>query len=243
MSEPSVMWTPGQASRASALRAALVVGVEIGVDEVDDQRLGTGRPRRPGGLPHRVLVERGHHRTGRVDPLRHLEAALARHDRREVAHHAPRVGPGAPAELQRVAKAPRGDEGAAHPLALQHGVGADGGAVDHRLEFLRRLAERGEAGHEAVRLVGRRGRYLGDAHGARGRIDQQQVGEGAADIDAEPAAAGRGAHGVLTGPLRGALSARPRRPRRRGRAGRGPPARRASAPAPCAAGGRKPRRS
>ena len=127
---------------------AFVVGIEIGVDEVDDQRLGAGRVRRPGGLPHLVFVELGHHRAGGIDPLGDLEAALARDDRLEVTHHAPRVGPGAAAELQRVAEALGGDQGAAHPLALQHGVGADRGAVDHRLQPARRRAERGEARHE-----------------------------------------------------------------------------------------------
>ena len=176
--------------------AALVIGIEIGVDEVNDQRLGTGSPARPRPPSHPVLVERGHHRARGVDPLRHLEAALARHDGLEAAEHAPRVGPGAPAELQRVAEALGGDEGAAHPLALQHGVGADRGAVNDRLEPACRLAERGEARHEAVRLVRRGRRHLGDAHGRRVRIDQQQVGEGAADIDPEPAAGGCVAHGL-----------------------------------------------
>ena len=166
----------------------LVVGIEVGVDEVDDQRLGAGRARRLDRLTHLVFVERGHHRAGGVDPLRHLEAALARHDGLEAAEHAPRVGPGAPAELERIAEALGGDEGAAHALALQHGVGADRGAVDDRLEAGRRLAERGEACHEAVGLVRRRRRHLGDAHGCGGGIDQEQVGKGAADIDPEPAA-------------------------------------------------------
>ena len=174
--------------------AALVIGVEIGVDEVDDERLGARRSRRFDRLPYLVLVEFRHHRAGSVDPLRHLEAALARHDGLEAAEHAPRVGPGAPAELQRVAKAPGGDEGAAHALALQHRVGADRGAVDHRLEAARRLAERGQARHEAVRLVRGRRRHLGDAHAAGGWVHQQQVGEGAADVDPEAAAGRRLAH-------------------------------------------------
>ena len=181
-------------------------------------------------VPHRVLVERGHHRTGRVDPLRHLEAALARHDRREVAGHAPGVGPGAPAELQRVAKAPRGDEGAAHALALQHGVGADGGAVDHRLEPARPRAERGEAGHEAVRLVGRRGRHLAT------RMAPEAGSTSSRSVKVPPTST----------PSRQRLDASFMRrcpPPRRAPAGPGPPARRASAPAPCAAGGRRPRRS
>ena len=169
-------------------RPSLVLGVEVGVNEMDDECLGTGRARRLHRLTHLVFVKGGHHRARGVDPLRHLEAALARHDGLEAAEHAPRVGPGAPAELQRIAETLGGDERAAHALALQHGVGADRGAVNDRLEPARRLAKRGKARHEPVGLVRRGGRHLGDAHGRRVRIDQQQVGEGAADIDPEPAA-------------------------------------------------------
>ena len=144
-----------------------------------------------------------------VDPLRHLETALARHDGLEAAEHAPRVGPGAAAELQRVAEAPGGDEGAAHPLALQHRVGADGGAVDHRLEAVRRRAEGGEARHEPVRLVCGRRRHLGDAHAAGGLIHQQQVGERAADVDPEAASGRRLAHAPPPAPSPGAGRPRP----------------------------------
>ena len=180
--------------------AALVVGVEIGVDEVDDERLGVRRAGRPNRLPYLLLIEGRHHRARGVDPFRHLEAPFAGHDRLEAAEHAPRVRPGAPAELQRVAEAPGGDERAAHPLALQHRVGADRGAVDNRLEAARRLAERGEARHEAVRLIRGRRRHLGDAHAARSLVHEQQVGERAPDVDPEAAAGGRLAHAPVPTP-------------------------------------------
>ena len=180
--------------------AALVVGIEIGVDEVDDERFGACRARRLNRRPRLLLVERRHHRARGVDPFRYLEASLARHDGLEAAEHAPRVGPCAPAELQRIAEALGGDERAAHPLALQHGVGADRGAVDDRLESIRRVSKCCEARHEPVRLIRRRRRHLGDAHGAGGLIHQQQVGEGAADIDPEPATRAWLAHGLPSAP-------------------------------------------
>ena len=89
-------------------------------------------------VPHLILVER----PITSAPEASIRSVTSKRRSRgtmgcEAAEHAPGVRPGAPAELERIAEALGGDERATHPLALQHGVGADGGAVDDRLEAAR----------------------------------------------------------------------------------------------------------
>jgi len=93
------------------------------------------------------------------------------------------------ADLDGVAKAGRRQQGGAGALALDDGVGDQRGAVDH----LRRLrggdagaAERvGEGGLHRARGILGRGQGLGDRELAARLVDQDQVGEGAADVDAD----------------------------------------------------------
>ena len=42
------------------------------------------------------------------------------------------------------------------------------------------------AAHQPDRRIGGRARHLGDAHGARAAIDRNDIGEGAAGVDADP---------------------------------------------------------
>jgi hypothetical protein len=47
---------------------------------------------------------------------------------------------------------------------------------------------------EAPRLVAARGRHLDDVHAAAGLVEHEQVGEGAADVDADDGARAGRAH-------------------------------------------------
>ena len=73
--------------------------------------------------------------------------------------------------------------------ALQKRIGGDRRAVGKAGDLVRRGAgrqDRTHAAYEADRWIGRRARDLGDAHGARAAIDRNDIGEGAAGIDADP---------------------------------------------------------
>ena len=114
--------------------AALVSGIGVGVQEMDDERLAArGEQRRDGGAGGR-LVERGQHPAAGVHPLGNLEPEVARDDRREAAGHAVGLRTGAAAELEHVAEARGGDEPGPREPALEHGVGGGGGAVDDQVD-------------------------------------------------------------------------------------------------------------
>ena len=102
------------------------------------------------------------------------------------AGHAVGLGPRAPAELEGVAEAARGDEPDLGHLALEHGVGGGGGAVDDEVEIARAHARLRDRRQHAVGLVGGGGRDLGQLHAAalRPRLVQQQVRERPAHVDA-----------------------------------------------------------
>ena len=68
------------------------------------------------------------------------------------------------------------------PAPFEQGVGADGGAVHDRVERAG-AAERIEAVHEPLRFVAAPRRHLRGAEAAVRGVEQEQVGEGAADVD------------------------------------------------------------
>ena len=114
-------------------------------------------------------------------------APVARHDGIEVAPEAPgRAAVPAP-HLQRVAKALRGDEPDLRALAFEKRVGPGRGAVDHGADAREIVDLPADAVEKAPRLVGPGGGHLGDGGGARGLVEDEDVREGAADIDADHA--------------------------------------------------------
>ncbi len=164
----------------------LVGRVGIGVQEADRHRLDAqrGEP-----VPERLdggVVDRHQHVARRVHPLAHLEGEIARHQRpRPVEVEIERVGPVAAPERVDVAKAFRGDERRGGPAALQHGVDGDGRAVQQfadRRHVASGVAQRrrGPDGR-----VGRNRQRLGGDDDAVGKADE--IGEGAADVDADHA--------------------------------------------------------
>ena len=164
--------------------AELVGGVGVGVEEVDDEGLAAGA-RRVATAARTASSSRGvRMRPSGVGALGDFEAEVAGDDRGEAAGHAVGVGPGAAAELEDVAEALGGDEAGAGEAALEDGVGGGGGAVDDEVDLGGRGAGRVEGGEDAEGLVLGGGRGLGQADGAGGGVEEDEVGEGAAHVDA-----------------------------------------------------------
>ncbi len=89
------------------------------------------------------------------------------------------------ADLDEVAEARGGEDGHARASPLEHGIGAHGGAVDHAPDVRARDAERLEAGEDgACLLLPPRG-DLGDDDAPGGLVDRGEIGERAADVDAD----------------------------------------------------------
>jgi hypothetical protein len=106
------------------------------------------------------------------------------------------VRPVATAQFEDVAEALGGDEARFGAAPLKHHVGGDGGAMDDLVDLPHQvIAECHEPVHQALGLVVGGGRHLRDPDRAGFRVDRDQIGEGAADINADgPAFAGRVAH-------------------------------------------------
>ena len=86
-----------------------------------------------------------------------------------------------------------GQQPDAGALALEQRIGGDGRTVDDALGLneqrveadAERLRQALQAVHHAQRRIGRSGGRLGERDAARG-VERDQVGEGAADVDADP---------------------------------------------------------
>ena len=168
-------------------RTALVDRIAVAVQEMDHQGFAAHRQQPDHRRAQRLLVERRQDPAIGGDPLRHLEAALARDQGLEAAEQAVSMRSGAPAELEDVAKAARRDQPGARDLALEQGVGGGRGAVDDGRDRGQIGVGRRERLQHAQGLVVGSRRHLGDPHLAI-PPDQHQIGEGAADVDADQAA-------------------------------------------------------
>ena len=156
------------------------------------RRAGNGR-RRPRTRPRSQLAaaaslllgQRHDDTAGIVDPLRHLEAELAWDQGLEHAGHAVGARARPPPQLQHVAKTARRDQAGAGDLALEERVRRRGRAVDDGPRSAARRPPRASAASTPRAWIRRRGRHLGDTDrpGWPGS-SSDQVGEGAADVDA-----------------------------------------------------------
>ena len=154
-----------------------------------------------------------------VDPFVDFEAQVARHQRcRHLEEQVIQLVAVLAGDLVRVAEASGGQESRARALAFDDGVGHQGGAVDDVLDLIGRCAGLLQRIPEHVgdRLRRVAGRGQNFAHGERAAavIDQDQIGEGAADVDADsvpplPLGEGWGEGGVI-GAHAEALAAPPR---------------------------------
>ena len=111
-----------------------------------------------------------------------LDHRLGPHERR---HEQRRdIALGAP-DLDEIAKSRRRQDRDPCAAPLEDGVRSDGGAVDEAPHVAGGDAERGEAGEDRVRLVVRPRRHLRHHHAAGALVDGGEVGERAADVDAD----------------------------------------------------------
>jgi hypothetical protein len=175
----------GPAFRGDLRSAPLVGWIDVGVKEVDDQRLAAAADQVRDRRPHGLLVERRNHLAGRVHSLRHLKPVLARDDRLEMSGQAVGRGARAATEFEDVAKPLGRDQPAAGDLALEERIGRRRRAVDDGPHLIEADTGLGEGGEDAEGLVVRGRRHLGDADVAGRLVDQQQVGKSAADVDAD----------------------------------------------------------
>jgi hypothetical protein len=166
-------------------RRALVGRVGVGVDEDDGA-----------GLAPSPAVSRGLSRTRRDRPwlrpcrrpasARHLQPQVAGHDGLEIAPQPQVSRPVAAAHLQHVAEAMGGDDADARALALQQRVGADRGAVHDGGDVAEIRHRRAAMPFRSPPPRRRGGRHLGDVRALPvASSSAKQVGEGAADIDAD----------------------------------------------------------
>ncbi len=126
-------------------------------------------------------------------------AELARHERhRRVDEEVVHVVAAFPADLDRVPESGGREQPHPRALALDQRVGGQRGAVDQRAHRGGGGARLVQQGHHAflhrLRRVLRRGQELADADGAGGLVHPDQVGEGAADVHADPRRVGAGRH-------------------------------------------------
>ena len=166
--------------------AALVLRVGIGVEEADRDRVDPD-PREPGHrLVERRLVERLQHFAVRPHPLPRLEPPVARDQRRRLRDgEVVELVLALASNLEGVPKPPGGDEPGARALALDEGVGEEGGRVHHALHRpgIEALL-REEPGDPLLRPPGRV--VVGGKDLARDgpfRTPHHDVGERPADVD------------------------------------------------------------
>ena len=147
----------------------------------------------PRGGAHVGFVERAQLLAAEVQASADLAHEVKRHDAIRLHPEigvAVALGHGLPRDLEDVPEARGDDQAERADLALQQRVGGDGGAVGEAGDVVRRAAGFGEdrvdAAHQADGGIGGRAGDLGDPHRAGAAIDRNDIGEGAAGIDADP---------------------------------------------------------
>ena len=174
---------PGQQRR----EPALVGGVGVGVQQADRHHLDPLIAEQRREAPRLGLVERDQDAARVVDALGHLEPQRPRHDRGLPARQVEAVQVIAllPADLQHVAEPPRRDQGGPRPPPLQHRVGRHGRAVGQAGDLLVRPEQDTEPFQHRLGGIAGRQDLLHPQRPAGQRL-RHQIGEGAADIDADP---------------------------------------------------------
>ena len=170
----------------------LVGGIGIGVHEADADRTHTVAAEEMRSRPRARFVQRPDLLTAKVQPPSDFSHQMERHNALRLHPEigvAVAFGHRLTGDLQEMAEARGDNEAKPADWTLQQRVCGDGGAVGEARDLGRRLSRRLEdlahAANEADGRIGWRARNLGDAHGARAAVDADDVGEGAAGIDAD----------------------------------------------------------
>jgi hypothetical protein len=165
-------------------RPVLVVSIGIGVDEGDGERLRAARDEQLRRGCHLVGIDRSSDAAVGERALVDFDAHVAVGDRDEIAPQAPGPPAVAPAHLEHVTEAAGRDDADLRPAPFQERIGADRGAVHDRADGAH-AAERAQAVEEALRLVAATRGHFGGAECSCRRVEQKQVGESPAYIDAD----------------------------------------------------------
>ena len=157
------------------------------MEEADGDRLDALLAQPGGELAALGVVERTHDRAVGRNALVQLEAEVPLDERRRLApEEVVHVRDPEPAQLEHVAEAGGGDEGGQAAAPLEHGVRRDRRPVD---DFGDRSCVRGGESadrlHDRAVVAGRRREQLAQNDAAVGAVEDH-VGEGAADVDADP---------------------------------------------------------
>ena len=180
----------GTSRRHEAGRLHLVPRICIGVQEHDGHRRHS--------CPRQVLRPRGHrhrvewlaHAPIGAHPLRNFQPQVPGHQRRRALDvDVVQLVLALPPDLQGVGEAGGGEQARHRSLALDEGIGEEGGGMHHARDVRRvhsALSEqpRYPGGHGARRVVGRGEDLAVDLVSPLVIVDDE-VGEGAADVDAE----------------------------------------------------------
>jgi hypothetical protein len=143
--------------------------------------------------PRLVEVERHEDPAVAARPLAELPAPVPRYEglgeaEEEIVDVVALLDP----HLERVPESPGGQEPQVGAVALDDGVGDEGGAVDEEADLAEgdpgRPAQLAEPGQRSDRGVLGRGEGLVDAKAACPRVEQDEVGERSADVEADAVA-------------------------------------------------------
>jgi hypothetical protein len=171
-------------------RLALVHRIAIGVQERDRDRLDTVGREGAGRPPHGLAIERNDDIAVAVDPLRDLQTPPPRHERvgkaqEEVVDVVALLGP----DFEDVAEPGRAEEAEPGAAPLDQRVRDERRAVqdlaDRRERHPRSLQQFGEAGERTLGRILRRREAFVEADRRLGRIEQDEIGECPADVEAD----------------------------------------------------------
>ncbi len=179
--------------------ALLVVGIAVGVHQAHRDRLDIVGHQLLHRAQHRHLVERLDDATVGSDALGDLEPARTAHQRLgEGQEQVIDVVALLDADLEHVAETLGRDEADRRALALDDGVGDQRRAVNDLVEIADGDAggghHIGETAQRTLGRIGRRGQALVETNGRVALVEQDEVGEGASDIDTGPETLGSRLH-------------------------------------------------
>ena len=176
--------------------------IEIGMQEADGDRLDAVARHRFGERRTQPFeIGRSQHRAVVFDALRHFEAQMARHQRlgkpdAQIEEVVAALEP----DIERVAEALAHEHRRRRAFAFDHRIGHQRGAVDDRRQL--RDGDPGlgrddaDALDHGLRRIGSAGQALMRRDLAHLVVEEREIGERAADVDAD-AVALLGRHGLL----------------------------------------------